>query len=100
MLGLLLTLVIVLLAISGYHIYQGNDISVQQGSIIAILMTAIAVVFVYIGKLQACDDVIPLVTCAVYIGCKNQLATSIQRLECYGNFEGLINNVKSILAQS
>lgn len=62
------------------------------------LLPLIAISFVYLGKLQSCNDQIFSIKLSVIAGTDEVLRKSFGKsLTCMGNFEGLIKEMKGIV---
>lgn len=97
MIGVLVTTFAVLTIGAVIAVLGSDGISWGSGPTVAVFMGFAAIVFVYLGQIQACDEVMPCISLAVHRGCWNQLKKSLKKLECYGNFEGLIGHVRDII---
>lgn len=59
-----------------------------------------AIGFVYLGKLQACDDKIFAVRCKVQLGHLEPLLEGLKEISCYGQFNGLFKDMKEMFQQN
>ena len=66
-----------------------------RGTSLVIALLIFAVVFAYLGKLQACDDQIPIIHLAVGMGDRKLLFEAVARLGGYGELAGIIKHVQS-----
>ncbi|MBN2774224.1 MAG: hypothetical protein JXR31_08240 [Prolixibacteraceae bacterium] len=94
MLGIIIFPLIIVICLIIHMIL--TDFNILEGSLMSIFISLSAITFVYLGKLQACDDVILQIDLAVRLGDKDFLLRSISKITCYGSFKNLINEVGRI----
>jgi hypothetical protein len=76
MIGTLLApLAVALLIVASLIINQ--DLPLFKAGVSSILLGLSAIAFVYLGKIQNCNDVIVVIECSVYLGDRDQLIKSI-----------------------
>jgi len=64
--------------------------------IISIIGGYSAVCFVYLGKLQSCDDTVLIIDMTVKLGYIEPLLKVIAKISCYGSFQSLIKEMGNI----
>ena len=80
-----------------FQIFFVGDIDGFQITLCSILIGLSALVFVYLGKMQACNDVIRLIVGCVYMGEKEELLKAMSYLYCLGRFKEIIQHAKQFL---
>lgn len=99
MIGIILAPLVLALAIVVRMVFFSDDRSWFEGSLIFGLISFSAVFFVYLGKLQACDDAIHEIICTVFLGYVEPLLRAIKKVTCYSQFRGIIDDVGKIFKQ-
>lgn len=77
--------------------YVKGSVSLTDGGALMFLSGWAAVAFVYLGKLQACDDVVHEISLTVYLGFIEPMLGAVRKLSCYSKFRGVIADVRNIL---
>lgn len=80
------------------HMWE-RDLKSAEVVIAGGLMTVVATAFIYLGKIQACDDVLPRIECAILLGYMELLVEATADLGCYGQLKGVIEDARKILTK-
>ena len=91
MIGTLLAPLAVALAIV-VSLIVNQDLAIFKAGVSSILLGLSAIAFVYLGKLQDCNDVIVFIECSVYLGDKDQILKSISNVSCLGRMQDLLRD--------
>jgi len=96
MIGTLLApLAVALLIVASLIINQ--DLPIFKAGVSSILLGLSAIAFVYLGKIQNCNDVIVVIECSVYLGDRDQLIKSISNISCLGKMQDLLRDSRPFL---
>jgi len=63
------------------------------------LAGTLALTFVWIGKLRACDDAPAIISGSLCLGSMELILDSIEHIACYGKFKGLINDIQRVVTR-
>ncbi len=74
-----------------------TDFSLIESSLMTAFFTLSAIAFVYLGKLQACNDVILEIDFAIRLGNLDYLLRAIPKISGFGSFQNLIKEMGGIL---
>jgi hypothetical protein len=74
-----------------------QDLYIFKAGISSILLGLSALAFVYLGKLQNCNDVIVVIECSVYLGDRDQILKSISNVSCLGRMQDLLHDSRPFL---
>ena len=92
---LLLPLVFAVLLV--VYMFIQEDLNAVLTIISGLLFGLSALVFVYLGKMQQCNDVLELIPALVYIGDKGPLLKALPLLSCLGDFREILQDLKEII---
>ncbi len=91
-----ITVVPLILAVTlvAHQMWRG-DWKMVELLITGAFMTTTGTAFVYLGKLQSCDDVLTRIELVVRMdGNEEHLEKATQDLGCYGTFHGVVEHVR------
>ena len=74
-----------------------DDINIKLISLLSIMLGLSAVAFIYIGRLQSCNDQIAIIEFYVYTGDRDKIIKSISIISCLGSMQGILKDTMSIL---
>jgi hypothetical protein len=89
-----LILMVVLVA----HMLIVENFHWVEGAITTSLLGVSALCFVYLGRIQACNDDLILIELAVIKGDEELLYKAISKISCFGSFREILSDVKLIVA--
>ena len=93
---LLIPLVLAILLVAN-QIFVMKDIDAVQSTVSSIFVGLSALTFVYLGKLQKCNDVLVIVEGTVHLGDRDAILTAMSNLYCLGSFREIFEDVKKFL---
>ena len=93
---LLIPLVLAILLVAN-QIFILKDIDGFQSTLSSFFIGLSAFTFVYLGKLQKCNDVLVIVEGTVYLGDRDAILEAMSNLSCLGGFREIFEDVKKIL---
>jgi hypothetical protein len=74
-----------------------TEIDLATGAICALLLGVSSIAFVYLGRLQRCNDIISIIELAVFVGDKDNIFVSVSNVSCFGKMQGLIKDMAPII---
>jgi hypothetical protein len=77
----------------------GGESKLEEGVIATGLLGVSSVCFIYLGKIQSCNDELLDIELAVFEGDQDRLHDTISKLGCLGNLRGILNDVRRITTQ-
>jgi hypothetical protein len=83
-------------AIVAYQILTGN-LDVYKTGMCALLLGPAAVSFVYLGRLQSCNDVIVVIELSVLMGERDQIIKAVTNITCFGKMQDLLRDIRPFL---
>jgi hypothetical protein len=92
---LLVPLVVALLIVLSLILNQ--DLAIFKAGVCTLLLGVSALAFVYLGKIQNCNDVLVVVELQVYLGDRDQIIKSISNISCLGKMQDLLRDARPLL---
>jgi len=76
--------------------FWGADggLNLKASGISGMLLGVSAIPFVYLGRLQSCNDVLVVVEFSVLMGDRDQLVKSISNISCFGKMQDLMHTIQ------
>src|SRR4051812_49001151 len=99
MIGILLIPLILSVVIIVHVIFISKDYKWVEGVVVTFLLGLSSVCFVYIGKIQACNDELLAIEYAVIVGDQALLIDMISKLGCFGSFREILNDARRLAVQ-
>ncbi len=78
-----------------YFLIQKLDLG--QSGLSALLLGVSALAFVYLGRLQQCNDVIVAIEFTVILGDREQIIKCIGNISCFGKMQDLLRDIGPLL---
>jgi hypothetical protein len=75
---------------------MGGAVGWVEATTTTALLGMSAISFVYVGKIQACSDLLLQIEFAVYIGERELLSRAIEHLTCFSN-RGILDDVRGLI---
>ena len=89
--------VVFLLLLACLLVIGDTGFLLKSSALLSIFLGLAAVGFVYLGKMQACDDILESVTAVVILGDRTLIMASMDRLSCLGRMDNLLRDLKPFL---
>jgi len=74
-----------------------QKLDLGQSGLSGLLLGVSALAFVYLGRLQQCNDVIVAIEFTVILGDREQIIKSISSISCFGKMQGLLRDIRPFL---
>jgi len=74
-----------------------RDWDLERSGLSGLLMGVSSLAFVYLGRLQQCNDVIVAIEFTVILGDRDQIIKSISSISCFGKMQDLLRDIRPIL---
>jgi hypothetical protein len=74
-----------------------KEIDFMKLGISGLLLGISAIPFVYLGRLQQCNDVIVAIELQVILGDREQIIKSIASISCFGKMQDLLRDIRPFL---
>lgn len=97
MVGVLLIPLALAILLVANQVFILKDIDAFQSTLSSILIGLSALTFVYLGKLQKCNDVLVIVEGTVHLGDRDAILDAMSNLSCLGGFKEIFEDAKNIL---
>jgi uncharacterized membrane protein len=93
------TILVPLVAALAIVLYQilTKDLDVYKTGLCGALLGLAAIAFVYLGRLQNCNDVIVVIEFSVYLGERDQIIKAIGNISCFGKMQDLLRDIRPLL---
>ncbi len=99
MIIVLLTPLVVVLTIVVHTILSGASLDWTKGSVSVMLLGISCLCFVYLGKLQECNDRLLIIEFAVLEGDQERLHRAVSMLTCFGRLRRILEDAKRVIRQ-
>jgi hypothetical protein len=96
MMAIILVPVAVMLPIVVY-LTVNNQLDILKAGVCGLVLGLPAIAFVYLGRLQSCNDVIVIIEFSVYLGDRDQIIKAISNIACFGKMQDLLRDIKPLL---
>ena len=74
-----------------------QKLDLGQSGLSGLLLGVSALAFVYLGRLQQCNDVIVAIEFTVILGDREQIIKSISSISCFGKMQDLLRDIRPFL---
>jgi hypothetical protein len=99
MLALLIVPVVLAISIVAYQLLN-NNLGLDKVGLCSLLLGLSSISFVYVGKLQACNDSLTFIEYYVIRGDKKLIDNSISNISCFGSMRGIFQDIRVIMKGS
>lgn len=96
MLALIILPVVIALLITGYMLLT-NQLNFRGLGGSGLILGVSAIAFVYLGKLQSCNDTIIIIEGVVMLGDRDQIIKSISMITCLGKMQDLLREIRPLV---
>jgi hypothetical protein len=76
-----------------------HHLDLLTSGLAGLLLGVSSLAFIYLGKIQNCNDVLIVIEFTVFLGDRDQLLKSITNISCLGKMQDLLQDVRVLLKE-